>query len=136
MDDPRVLRVITVGLILASIVVIYLLFTGGFAVKSKVNNKQANNPTQNNNLSATPSPSSFPKVVGSSNTGTGVIPTSTSTSTHTKTSSSYNTVASRSQTAAPNSAQTLPDTGFPVDLALVFAAFTIISGITLRKLAK
>ncbi len=135
MDDPRVLRVITVGLILASIVVIYLLFTGGFAVKSKVN-KQANNPAQNNNLSATPSPSSFPKIIGSSSTGTGVIPTSTPTSTHTKTSSSYNTVASRSQTAAPNSAQTLPDTGFPVDLALVFAAFTIISGITLRKLAK
>lgn len=127
MDDPRVLRIITVGLILASIVVIYLLFTGGFAVKSKVN-KQANNVTQNNTLSATPSPTptSSPKVIGSYKV----------TTTATSTPSAFNRVTSRSQVTGQKGAQTLPDTGFPILLALVFSASAIVAGITLRKLAK
>ncbi len=129
MDDPRVLKVITVGLILASIVVIYLLFTGGFAVKSKIN-KPANNLTQVATPLPTPSPTSLPKVIGSSNTNTKPIPLPTPTP------SAYNRIASRSQTASQSGAQTLPNTGFPVDLALAFSASAIVSGITLRKIAK
>lgn len=35
MDDPRVLRILTIGLVLASLAVGYFLLTGGLGVKSK-----------------------------------------------------------------------------------------------------
>lgn len=35
MDDPRVLRILTIGLVLASLAVGYFLLTGGLGVKSQ-----------------------------------------------------------------------------------------------------
>lgn len=115
MDDPRILRVITVGLVLAVLAVVYFLFTGGFSVsKSKTTTSKAT--TQSETLgvaSAPPVASVQPK------------PSATPTS-------AYNTIAARNQAGV----QTLPATGFPIEVAVVFSAYAIGSGFYLRKYSK
>jgi|SRR3989344_2111104 len=106
MDDPRVLRIITVGLVLAALAVVYFLLTGGFAI-SKPKKVQ----TQ-----ATPSVSANP------------LPATRSVATQ----SAYQRILNRNQSGV----QTLPNTGFPVGLAVVFSVGTMISGWSLRKFPK
>ena len=115
MDDPRWLRIITVGLVLAALAVGYFLLTGGLAVKSKKVQTQ------------TPPPSSVVEMVeespSPSATPLDIIPEKTSTT------SAYNKILERNK----SNVQTLPRTGFPVGLAVVFSVGTIISGWSLRK---
>lgn len=106
MDDPRVLRIVTVGLILAALAVVYFLFTGGFSVsKSKVSQTPTPSAVLGQNTQPTPTPSPV---------------------------SAYNTIANRSQ----GNVQTLPKTGFPVEMAVVFSISAIVSGLSLRKFPK
>lgn len=115
MDDPRILRIITVGLILAALAVVYFLFTGGFSVKSKVS--QTAKITQTPSPAPTSNPSSSPSVVGQLTQPTPTPP------------SAYNTIARRNQPVV----QALPRTGFPAGIAMVFSISAIVSGLSLRK---
>lgn len=117
MDDPRVLRIITVGLVLAALAVVYFLLTGGIGVKSKKVQVQSNQ-TDQAVLSTTPSASAMPVAV--------INPSPSATPTLTTKSG-----AAIKRTQA--SVQALPNTGFPVGLAVVFSASAVVSGWSLRR---
>ena len=110
MDDPRVLRIITVGLFLAALAVGYFLLTGGFNLKSK---KVATSIVEQ----ASPVPSAVE--------GISVQPSSVP-------QSAYNRIANRSQAGV----KSLPKTGFPEELAFVFSISAMVSGWHLRKFSK
>lgn len=105
MDNPRFLRIITVGLVLAALVVGYVLLTGGFSVKSKKVQTEPTKIQQADNAVESPVPSASPNQ------------------------SAYDRIASKSQ----SSVQKLPDTGFPAGLAIVFSVGTLVSGWSLRR---
>ncbi len=110
MDDPRSLKIVTVGLILAALAVGYFLLTGGFSVK-KPKKVQTQNTQQIAGVT-TPSPTAT------------LEPQPTATP-----SSAYSRIVERTQA----NVQTLPATGFSAGLAIVFSAGAIISGWSLRK---
>lgn len=119
MDDPRALRLITIGLILAALAVGYMLFTGGFSVsKSKI--------------AQTASPSASPVHVVIT---TPVPVASSAGSTPQPTSAKLGSTAASVAVTDRNqgNVQRLPSTGFPVGLAIVFSVSSIISGYSLRK---
>lgn len=104
MNDPRVLRIITVGLVLAAIAVGYFLLTGGLSPKPK----KVQTQTTQVYKTESPTPSESPVLSVQSSPAPTNVP------------SAYNV-------------QTLPATGFPVGLAFVFSVSAIISGWSLRK---
>lgn len=113
MDEPRSLKIVTVGLILAALAVGYFLLTGGFSVsKPKKVQKQ---DTQIAGVTS-PSPTASPAATSQPQ------PTSAP-------SSAYSRIVERAQ----SNVQALPATGFPAGLAIVFSAGAIISGWSLRK---
>ncbi len=116
MDDPRWLRIVVVGLILAILAVVYFLLTGGFSGNSN-KNIQTQNTQANKIVVASPTPKALPVVTMSPQPQRNA------------TSSAYNTIASRAQ----GSAQTLPRTGFPFGLAVVISASAVGTGLALRK---
>lgn len=125
MDDPRILRIITVGLILAALAVVYFLFTGGFSVgKPKVSQNQTAkvSPSPTPVITATPNPSATPAVVNQA------LPTPIPTATAEPVGATA--VAS---SGAGNSLGALPRTGFPVKLAAVFSLSAVAAGYGLRK---
>lgn len=111
MEDPRSLRIVTVGLILAALAVGYFLLTGGFSI-SKPKRVQ----TQNTQVAGvtSPTPSAVPSYVQPSPEPT---------------QSAYSRIVARNQA----NVQTLPATGFPAGLVVVFSIGTMISGFSLRK---
>lgn len=111
MDEPRSLKIVTVGLILAALAVGYFLLTGGFSVSKPKKVK-----TQNTQIAGvtSPSPAASPAAEPQ--------PTASP-------SSAYSRIAERTQ----SNIQTLPATGFPAGLTIVFSAGAIISGWSLRK---
>ncbi|MBI2597250.1 hypothetical protein HYW41_03780 [Candidatus Daviesbacteria bacterium] len=118
MDDPRWLRIVTVGLILASLAVGYFLLTGGFS--SKPRRVQPQN-TQVSNSSSSPSP--YSATLGTTS------PFATTEPEQTTIPSAYSRIVERNQ----SNIQALPATGFPAGLAVVFSVGTIITGWSLRK---
>lgn len=90
MDDPRWLRLITIGLVLAALAVGYFLFSGGMSVNKS--SKAPSPPSPGGSSSLRPPPQ-----------------------------------------ATQSEAQTLPGTGFPAALAIVFSVSAMISGFSLRK---
>lgn len=125
MEDPRWLRLLTIGLVLAALVVGYFLFIGKFASNS------AKNPPKQVSLalpSSSPSSSAYPTP----------IPSASSQS-----SSAYNRIAARSQgqgvqaaaaqTTKGGEAIVLPRTGFPLDLVAILSVSVMISGWGLRR---
>lgn len=103
MDDPKWLRLITIGLVLAAIAVGYFLFTGRLSSNKISKTKSSPTPsTLGQNVKVTPSPTPV---------------------------SAYTTVANRTQ----GQTQTLPSTGFPLGLAVVFSVSALVSGWSLRK---
>ena len=108
MEDTRWFRLITVGLVLAALAVGYFLLSGSF-IKSKP--KTENSAVFN----ATPAPTPKPSVLGVNN--------------QPSTPSAYTRIVNRAQ----GEVQKLPNTGFPIGLAAVFAFSAIISGWGLRK---
>ncbi len=116
MDDPRVLRIITVGLVLAVLAVAYFLLTGGFSSRTKTT--QTAQITQVKGIA-----SSSPAAAAG--TATQASPTPTP-------QSAYDRIVDRNQAGVT----TLPKTGFPAGLVVVFSASAIISGLSLRKFPK
>ena len=110
MDDPRVLRILTIGLVLAALAVGYFLLTGGLSVKSKKVQPQTTqvevspSPSAVAGVDYQPSPSSSPQ-------------------------SAYDRLASRSQ----SNVQTLPNTSFPTGAAAAFSLGALVTGWSLRK---
>ncbi len=122
MDDPRVLRIITVGLILAAMAVVYFLFTGGFSVnKTKVAQTQTTKATPTPLPIVSPTPISTPAVVGQ------ILPTA-----QPSVASANDLGANRTQ----GNAQSLPNTGFPAGLAVIFSTSAIAAGFGLRRFPK
>lgn len=106
MDDPRWLRLITIGLVLAALAVGYFLLTGKLSIS---------------NITKQPSPS----ILGQ-NAQTSPTPIAVPTPTP---ASAYTRIVNRTQ----GGVQVLPNTGFPVGLAVVFSISAMISGLGLRK---
>ena len=100
MDNPKWLRLITVGLMLSAVVVIYLLFTGTFI--GEKNKKVSIQTGQVNGVKATPTPAPV---------------------------TAYNKIAERTQA----SVETLPNTGFPIELLGLVSIGIATTGWGLRK---
>lgn len=111
MDDPRWIRLVTIGLILAAVAVGYFLISGRLFT---------NSTTLTQDVSVVGSPSPSPSVLGQDTATVSPSPTS---------KSAYNTIAQRAQ----GGAQTLPNTGFPVVSAGFFSAAAIAIGLGLKK---
>lgn len=104
MEDPRWLRLITIGLVLSALAVGYFLLTGRFAstkTNKPVPTAQPSQQVQISQASPTPSPTPVPKpaVAG----------------------------------IAKKGVSTLPNTGFPASLAITFATSALAAGFGLRK---
>lgn len=118
MDDPRWLRLITVGLILAALVVGYSLLSGGF-VKSKPVSKETK--VSNEVVAKTPYPAISSQSVPSLGTPSAGISSSPT--------SAFDRIAERRQ----GNVQILPKTGFPMGLISAFAVSAMIVGLGLRR---
>lgn len=113
MDDPRWLRFITIGLVLAALAVGYFLFSGRLSSDQTSGTQSSPAPTVlGQDIQASP---------GSAATGS---PSPTPTS-------AYNTLVNRSQ--GVSGAQVLPRTGFPMGLAAVFSISALVAGWGLRR---
>lgn len=111
MDDPRWLRLVIIGLVLAALAVGYFLLAGGFSV-SKSKTARTLETQQINKAQQFPSP--IPIVA--------IPPLSAS-------SSAYARIANRAQ----ESMLTLPRTGFPIGFMIFLSVSAVISGFGLRK---
>lgn len=105
MDDPKWLRLIAIGLVLAAVAVGYFLFTGRFSSKVL-------QTTQISQASPGATSSAQPSVLGQNNQGF-VSPSPTP--------------------KGGQPVDTLPRTGFPGSLAAVLAISTMIAGWGLRR---
>ncbi|MBI2085727.1 hypothetical protein HYT74_00130 [Candidatus Daviesbacteria bacterium] len=115
MEDPRWLRLLTVGLVLAALAVGYFLFTGRFSSNSDTRRVAQVVVSPSPSVTpASPVPTSAPKVSPTPS----AIP-----------SSAYNAVANRTK----GGVQALPRTGFPLDLAAILLVSVMISGWGLRR---
>ena len=119
MDDPKWLRFITIGLVLAAIAVGYFLLTGSLSSKNTTTPasqiSQAS-PVASSTVSVKPKPTPTLKPIST--------PTPAPMS-------AFNTISNRNQGGL--SAQALPGTGFPVELTAVFSLSAVIAGWGLRK---
>lgn len=126
MEDPKWLKLVTIGLVLAALAVGYFLLNGKF-----YSNKQKTN-TQISQTVVTPSPiataKSSPAIVAQNKSVTAVASVSPSASPL----SAYNRIVNRTQTNNQTT-QALPNTGFPVGVALALSISTIITGWGLHK---
>lgn len=116
MEDPRWLRLITIGLVLAALAVGYFLLSGRLTSNSSIKGVAQTNQTNQAVPGASPDTST-----------TFITPTPSP-----QPASAYSRIASRTQGNA-QSVQTLPKTGFPIGLAVIFSISGIISGWSLRK---
>lgn len=107
MNDPRWLRFITIGLVLAAVAVGYFLLSGRLSPSSTRTQASPTPSVLGQNAQASPSPSPTP-------------------------ASAYSRIVDRTQSGT----QTLPNTGFPVGLAAVFSISIMISGWGLRRFPK
>lgn len=105
MDDPRWLRFIMIGLVLAALAVGYFLLTGKLST-SKITKESPPPSVLGQNAQTTPAPAASPSPA-----------------------SAYSRIVNRTQ----GGVQVLPNTGFPIGLAVVFSISAIISGWGLRK---
>lgn len=112
-DSNRWIRLITVGVVLAALAVGYFLISG------RLTSNTANKVRSQTEV-ATSSPSTESTVLGED---------AKSGPTSTPSASAYDKIAERNKSGV----QKLPNTGFPVYLAIAFAASAIISGLGLRK---
>lgn len=114
MEDPRWVRIIAVGLVLAALAIGYFLLSGSF-VKTKPKSEVLNKVVVETPVAATPKPA----------TASAYVPT------RREESSAYTRILNRTQ--AQSGVTTLPRTGFPAALVAVFSVSAVISGWGLRK---
>ncbi len=125
MDDPRWLRLITVGIVLAVLAVGYYIFTGAFSI-----NKSAKTQTEVNQITQkTPSPTIIPLAKSSPLPSSKPSVLGNNTNTANAAQSAYDRIVQRAQ----NQVETLPKTGFPLGAALVFSSSLMIIGLGLRR---
>lgn len=117
MDDPKWLRLITIGLVLAAVAVGYFLFTGRFSSKVL-------QTTQISQASPGATSSAQPSVLGQNNQGF-VSPSTTPVS-------AFNKIPERTAKGG-QSVDALPRTGFPGSLVTLLAISTMIAGWGLRR---
>lgn len=119
MDDPKWLRIIIVGLVLAALAIGYYLLSGAFSLgksnksQTKVNTTMQNSPAPNvagNNPSVIPSAS--PDTIPSS-----------------APQSAYQRIVERNQTQV----QALPKTGLPTGFLGLLSISIMVTGLGLRK---
>lgn len=109
MENSPWLKLITIGLVLAALAVGYFLLTGRLSSNSVTRTKSSPSPSVlGQNAQSSPAPATTPSP---------------------SPSSAYERIVDRSQ----GGVQTLPKTGFPVELAVVFSISAIVSGLSLRK---
>lgn len=126
MEDPKWLRLITIGLVLAAVAVGYFLLSSRFTSTPKKNTTQ----TSQASPVASASPSASPAVLGQNSRGATVSPSP---------ASAYNRIAQRTNGATGAAAggvqniQTLPRTGFPIELIASLSASTMLVGWGLRR---
>lgn len=123
MDDPRLLRIILFGLVLAALTIGYLIFSGKFLKPQTITNK--NQPTQTNRaaagVNATPVPTTIPGTA----------------SENLSTPSAYTRIMERNQGQKLQAqANSLPKTGLPIALAGAASVSAITVGWFLRKYPK
>lgn len=118
MEDPKWLRLVTIGLVLAALAVGYFLLTGRLA-----SNSATKKSTQISQASPTVSP------VASASPFVAPLTTSLPTSSPTPVSA-YNQIAGRAQTKG---GAVLPNTGFPAGPLAILAVSAVITGWGLRK---
>lgn len=116
MEDPKWLRLITIGLVLAALAVGYFLFSGRLAPDRSAETQATPAPTiLGQNAQVSPSPTAVPAASPSPSPTT-----------------AFDRIASRTQNGA-REMQTLPRTGFPQGLAVVFSISALIAGWGLRR---
>lgn len=115
MDNSRWLKFIVIGLVLAAVAVGYFLLTGRLGSKSIIKTQ------------ASPDPSVLGQDVQTSSAPTLLVTGSPMPSPIS--ASAYDRIVSRTQ----NNVQTLPATGFPAGLTVVFSVSALIAGWGLRK---
>ena len=115
MEDPRWLRLMTIGLVLAAIAVGYFLFTGRFSSNT------SKSGTQVSQASPSPIPATSPSVLGENRASASPSPVS-----------AYDRIAQRT-TKGGQPVQTLPNTGLPLGLLVIFSASGVIIGWGLQK---
>lgn len=120
MDDPKWLRVITVGLILAALAVGYYIVTGAFSIRKTTPQTQVSKTVQSN---------SNPTLLPSANTTPSIAPSPKPSNQPQTTMSAYDRIVARNQ----NEIQTLPKTGVPAGLIVLLSTSVMISGLGLRK---
>lgn len=120
MDDPRWLKLITVGLILAALAVGYFLLSGRL-----ISNSSVQKVSKTNEIVANASPSATPtaSVLGQN---VQVAPTFSPKPTP---KSAYEKIVSRTQ----SNVQVLPKTGFPQIMAGIFSIGVMVVGLGLRR---
>lgn len=117
MDDPRWLRIIIVGLVLAALAIGYYLISGAFSLKS-------NKPQTQTNIIVEATPA--PKVANNPNTIPSAPPSYSPSSTP---QSAYQKIVERNQAQV----QTLPKTGLPLGFLGILSISIMITGLGLRK---
>ncbi len=124
MEDPRWLRLMTIGLVLAALAVGYFLFSGRLAPSKTARMQASPAPTVlGKNAQVSPRPSVVSSASPRAAAASSVSPSPTS---------AFERAVSRAQTGS-QSVETLPRTGFPVELAAAFSISAVISGWGLRR---
>jgi len=120
-ESNRWLRLITVGLVLSALAVGYFLLSGRLTSNSFVKTKSQESKTV---------PSAFPEAVEvNSSPAPSVLGLNSTPSPLPSNTSAYTRIVNRTQ----GGVQTLPRTGFPITLAVIFSASAMISGWGLKK---
>ena len=117
MDDPRWLRIIIVGLVLAALAIGYYLLTGALSLNKSSKTQKPNNTT----VQATPTPN----IANNPN----AIPSASPASASSSAQSAYQRIMERNQSQV----QTLPKTGLPAGFVGLLSISIMITGLGLRK---
>lgn len=123
MEDPRWLRLMTIGLVLAALAVGYFILSGAMSPKPASKDTQVKEVVSTTIPLSTTSPS--PSVLGQNSQTVSPTPSPMS---------AFDTISNRTKGGiAQTQTQALPRTGFPLGLAVVISVSTIVSGLVLRK---
>lgn len=138
MDDPRWLRFMTIGLVLAAVAVGYFLLSGTLSTK---NTTQTGSQVSQASPQPTSSPTTTasPAVLGQNNrTPNGTAGTISRPTASPSPASAFEIISDRNRSRAQTgqigqTAEALPRTGFPIGLALVLSASAAIASWGLRR---
>lgn len=114
MEDPKWLRLVTIGLVLAAVAVGYFLLSGRFTPDTE------RDATQISQASPTPAVSPVPTQTPISSPSPSPV-------------SAYDRIAQRTNGTGGQNLQTLPRTGFPIVSVVTLSASAVLIGWGLRR---